>query len=457
MIVLDDSAAFRRSGSLLRHFRVSGWPLASGRSAPAEPLEIAGGLEATETALALAAAAVGGSDIANACPDPAVAAMAAGLRSMGVSVDQRGNGDWHLAGRGIGGMAEPEDAVTVGTTLTGLALTLGLLAGQPTAATLRGPDRIRQRDLSALTRVLVRFGAEVETRSGGRLPIRIRGTANLRPATCSVSAGDTWALPGLWLAALAAPGRSTTIEAEPLEPDWSGIWRAFGAGIRSAPADGGRATDIDGHAELVGTSLRLPGDAQIAAALAVVLASVSTTPQVLSQVHRDHPAIEVVAALRSLGADIEWRPRSVVPTLQAADLAVGGGRLKGGNLAAAWPQALGRCPALVAAAALAEGTTVFDVGAGEASIDPWLAVMALAGVRFDRRGRELIVTGNSGRRLPGGAVLTVGDDLSSALAAFALALAAEAPTTVSVDATVPGLDNAVAAIRRAGSAVEEQT
>ena len=89
-------------------------------------------------ALMLAALAVGESTIDGLLEGEDVMRTAAALRALGAEIARGGDGRWHVWGRGIGGLREPERVLDLGNSGTGVRLLMGILAAHPMTATLTG-------------------------------------------------------------------------------------------------------------------------------------------------------------------------------------------------------------------------------------------------------------------------------------------------------------------------------
>ncbi|UFN51245.1 hypothetical protein LPC08_11870 [Roseomonas sp. OT10] len=203
-------------------------------------------------AMLLGALSTGETVLSDAPSTPALRDAAAALRRLGVPVEERGAGHWHICGRGIGGLAEPAVVLEAGGSDMLAQLLLGLLAGHAGFAVLAGERTAPLPE--ALTVPLVAGGARLTARGAGGLPLAIEGSGMLLPLDCAM-AGDGRDGPGpatraaLLVAALCARGTS-------LVPAGSGpaaaLARRFGAGV----SEEGPVLRVEGQPELRGLSLR---------------------------------------------------------------------------------------------------------------------------------------------------------------------------------------------------------
>src|SRR3546814_14353670 len=68
---------------------------------------------------------------------------AAAMRALGADIERDVSGRWHVWGRGIGALAEPEDVLDMGNSGTGARLLLGILASPPLTAVLTSTEESR--------------------------------------------------------------------------------------------------------------------------------------------------------------------------------------------------------------------------------------------------------------------------------------------------------------------------
>src|SRR3546814_1886008 len=99
-------------------------------------------------ALMFGALAVGETTIDGLLEGEDVLRTAAAMRALGADIERDVSGRWHVWGRGIGALAEPEDVLDMGNSGTGARLLLGILASHPLTAVLTGDGSLRRRPMA---------------------------------------------------------------------------------------------------------------------------------------------------------------------------------------------------------------------------------------------------------------------------------------------------------------------
>jgi 3-phosphoshikimate 1-carboxyvinyltransferase len=124
-------------------------------------------------ALIFGALAQGVTEVEGLLEGEDVLRSAAAMRAFGAGVEALGEGRWRVTGRG--GFVEPEDVIDCGNAGTGVRLILGAAAGFDLAATFTGDASLRGRPMNRVMKPLSEMGARFLHRSGGRLPLTLRG------------------------------------------------------------------------------------------------------------------------------------------------------------------------------------------------------------------------------------------------------------------------------------------
>jgi len=154
-------------------------------AAPASPLRgrvrVPGDKSISHRALMFGALAVGTTRVEGLLEGEDVLRTAAAMRALGAEVERTGPGAWRVAGRGVGGLAEPAEVLDMGNSGTAARLLAGLLAGHPLFAVMTGDASLRKRPMRRVTEPLAATGAQFWSREGGRLPLAVRGAAEPLP------------------------------------------------------------------------------------------------------------------------------------------------------------------------------------------------------------------------------------------------------------------------------------
>src|SRR5436305_1765496 len=143
-------------------------PLTSSR--PAAPLEgdirVPGDKSISHRALMFAGLAVGESRIEGLLEGEDVLRTAGAMRKLGAEVVRDGPGCWRVAGRGVGGLREPEDVLDMGNSGTAARLLCGILASHDLFAVMTGDASLRRRPMRRVMEPLRACGARFTGREG---------------------------------------------------------------------------------------------------------------------------------------------------------------------------------------------------------------------------------------------------------------------------------------------------
>lgn len=386
-------------------------------------------------ALMLAALAVGETTVTGLLEGEDVLRTAQAMRALGAGVTRLGAGAWRVHGRGVGGLAEPEDILDMGNAGTGARLLLGVLAGHAFTAFLTGDGSLRRRPMGRVTGPLGRMGARFVARGGGRLPLAVTGSDALVPVVYELPVASAQVKSAVLLAGLAAPGETTVIEPQPSRDHTEHMLRHFGVPVRVEDRPGGaRAITVTGQVELAARDLDVPADPSSAAFPAVAALIVPGSEVRLPGVNANPLRFGLFQTLKEMGADIAVENTRTQAGEPVADLVVRASALKGIEVPPERaPAMIDEYPVLAVAAACADGTTRMT-GLAELRVkeSDRLAAMArglaACGVAVEEGPDSLVVHGRG--RPAGGARIEVALDHRIAMAFLVLGLAARQPVTI---------------------------
>jgi 3-phosphoshikimate 1-carboxyvinyltransferase len=431
-------------------------------------VRVPGDKSISHRALMVGALAVGGTEITGLLEGEDVLRTGTAMRQLGASVSTGANGVWRIAGRGIGGLVEPDDILDLGNAGTGARLIMGLLASHPLMALLTGDASLRRRPMARVALPLRRMGATIHAREGCRLPLAIIGAAKPVPIVYRLPVPSAQVKSAILFAALNTPGRTTVIEPEPTRDHTELMLRHFGVEVLVERTPEGRATTIAGQPEIEGRSLAVPGDPSSAAFPMVAALLSPGSDIVLTGIGINPHRIGLIQTLMEMGARIEIANRREVAGEPVADIAVRASTLRGVEVPAARaPSMIDEYPVLAVAAAFARGRTAMR-GLGELRVKESDRLQRIAtglaacGVEAVIDGDDLIVTG-AGRPPRGGALIETALDHRIAMAFLVMGVAAEKPIGVDdaspIDTSFPGFARVMnglgAAIGPAGDALAE--
>ncbi|HEX2074052.1 MAG TPA: 3-phosphoshikimate 1-carboxyvinyltransferase [Geodermatophilus sp.] len=160
-------------------------------------VSLPGSKSITARALVLAALSDGPSRLVRPLRARDTDLMAAGLRTLGVGIDDDG-GDWQVRPGPLRGPAEV-DAGLAGTVLRFLPPVAALATGP---VRLDGDPRLRERPNAGLLAALRALGVEIDDGGRGRAPFTVHGTGRVRGGAVEVDASESSQIvSGLLLAA----------------------------------------------------------------------------------------------------------------------------------------------------------------------------------------------------------------------------------------------------------------
>ncbi|WP_436773560.1 3-phosphoshikimate 1-carboxyvinyltransferase [Yinghuangia sp. YIM S09857] len=163
------------------------WP-APVASAPVDAVvALPGSKSVTNRALVLAALADGPGYVRRPLRSRDTTLMAAGLRAMGVAVEDTAEGDWHVVPAPLRGPARV-DVGNAGTVMRFMP-PLSALAEGPIR--FEGDPRAYERPLDAVILALRELGADIDDGGAGRLPMTVRGTGAVRGGIVEIDASSS--------------------------------------------------------------------------------------------------------------------------------------------------------------------------------------------------------------------------------------------------------------------------
>ncbi len=424
-------------------------PLVSSRAdALAGTARVPGDKSISHRALMFGALAVGESVVEGLLEGDDVLCTAQAMRALGAEVERRADGSWRLFGRGVGGLAEPDGLLDMGNSGTGARLLMGLVATHPFTTFFTGDASLRSRPMRRITEPLGRMGAGFVTRSGGRLPAAVIGTAEPQPITYELPVASAQVKSAILLAGLNTPGETTVIEREATRDHTELMLRNFGATVTVDPLpEGGRRVTLTGYPELVGRHLRVPADPSSAAFPVVAALVVPGSDLRLPAVGINPLRTGLYQTLGEMGADLRFENSRVEAGEPVADLVVRFSELKGVDVPPERaPSMIDEYPILAVAAAFARGTTRMR-GLAELRVkeSDRLAAMAhglaACGVRVEENKDSLTVHG-TGAPPAGGATIAVNLDHRIGMSFLVLGMATAQPVAIddghTIDTSFPG-------------------
>jgi len=412
-------------------------PLKARQSPPLKgTASVPGDKSISHRALILGALALGETRISGLLEAEDVLNTAKAMRAFGARPERVGPGAWKVSGTGVGGWAEPGDVLDFGNSGTGSRLVMGAMATTPISAVFTGDGSLRKRPMGRVLEPLTLFGAEYEARSGGLMPITLKGAGQPICVDHKVGVASAQVKSAMLLAALNAPGRSHISQGSLTRDHTERMLTAFGADLSvEALPDGGEVISLMGEAELKAVTVEVPRDPSSAAfaivAGLIVPGSEIRLPGILLNPRRTG----LIDTLLEMGADIVVSNERESGGEKIGDLLVRGSALKGVEVPPARaPAMIDEYPILAVASAFAEGRTVMR-GLEELRVkesDRLAAIIAglrAGGVTVGELEDGLIVDGRGGE-VPGGGHVATHLDHRIAMAFLVMGLGARDPMSV---------------------------
>lgn len=424
-------------------------PLTSGK--PAEPLQgsiaVPGDKSISHRALMFGALAVGETRITGLLTGEDVLRTAAAMRALGAVVAHDPDGTWRVAGRGIGGLTEPDDVLDMGNSGTAARLLCGILASHPLFAVMTGDASLRRRPMRRVIDPLTATGGRFSAREGGRLPLAIQGVQDAMPLDYRVPVPSAQVKSAVLLAGLNAPGVTRVEEPEATRDHSENMLRHFGASVRVETTGAGRIIHLHGQPELKAADVVVPGDPSSAAFPLVAALLVPGSRVTITGVGLNPLRTGLLQCLDEMGAGIVIRNRRIEGGEPVGDIDVAGVDLRAADIPPdRAPSMIDEYPILAVAAACATGTSrlrgLKELRVKESDrLEATAAMLTANGVRIEIEADDLIIHGNGAAPAGGGTVATHMDH-RIAMSALVLGMAASQPVSADdgafIDTSFPG-------------------
>lgn len=404
-------------------------------------IRVPGDKSISHRAVMLGALSVGETKVEGLLEGEDVLATAAAFRAMGADITREPSGVWRISGVGLGGLREPEDVLDMGNSGTAARLLLGVLASHPLTAFMTGDGSLRKRPMGRVIRPLETMGATFFARSGERLPLGIRGTADALAIEYPLPVASAQVKSAVMLAGLNTRGATVVIEHARTRDHTERMLRHFGGKVDVEDlADGGRRITVEGEPELLAADLVVPGDPS-SAAFPIVAALITEGSDVTVEgVGMNATRTGLIETLIEMGGNITVSSERIEGGEPVADLRVRHSVLKGVEVPAdRAPSMIDEYPVLAVAAAFAEGQTAMR-GVEELRVKESDRLAAVAeGLRANgiepEEGEDWMVVNGRPGDVRGGGIVTTHLDHRIAMSFLVMGLASK--EAVRVDDMAP--------------------
>jgi 3-phosphoshikimate 1-carboxyvinyltransferase len=425
----------------------AGKMLAARPAAPlAGSLRVPGDKSISHRALMFGALAVGQTRISGLLEGEDVLRTAAAMRALGAEIVREG-AIWRVAGRGVGGLAEPTDVLDMGNSGTAARLLAGILASSPGIAVMTGDASLRRRPMQRVIDPLSACGARFIARAGGRLPLTVIGAADALPLEYRLPVASAQVKSAILLCGLNAPGFTRVEEPEATRDHSENMLRHFGAEVRVEIEGHGRVITLRGQPELRAADIAVPGDPSSASFALVAALLVPGSRVRIEGVGLNPLRTGLFATLREMGAALTVENQRLEGGEPVGDLIAEATALRGVDVPPERaPSMIDEYPILAVAASCATGTTrmrgLRELRVKESDrLSATAALLAGNGARVEIEGDDMIVNG-SGQPPAGGGFVQTHMDHRLAMAALVFGLATRDPVAIDdasfIDTSFPG-------------------
>ncbi|MBU2985806.1 bifunctional prephenate dehydrogenase/3-phosphoshikimate 1-carboxyvinyltransferase [Saccharophagus degradans] len=277
------------------------------------------------------------------------------FRDMGVVIEGPEDGRVTVHGVGLHGLQAPSGPLYVGNSGTSMRLLAGILAGQKFESELTGDESLTKRPMNRVALPLAEMGASIATANEGRPPLKIHGGAALKGINYDMPMASAQVKSCLLLAGLYAEGKTSVTEPAPTRDHTERMLRGFGYDVQRT----GDTITVESGGKLTATDIDIPADISSATFFLVAAAITPGSDITLTHVGINPTRIGVINILNLMGANIELSNEREVGGEPVADIRLRYAPLKGIEVPESQvPLAIDEFPALMVAAACAEGTTV---------------------------------------------------------------------------------------------------
>jgi len=249
---------------------------------------------------------------------------------------------------------EPDSAIDVGNSGTGMRLMAGWCAPMPWLTVLQGDSSLHRRPMGRVIEPLTKMGARIDGRSNATLaPLTIRG-GQLKGIEFHSPIASAQLKSAVLIAGLSAEGRTLVHEPMPTRMHTEEMLTQAGVDVDIEEHNDGSVTIAIRPSALTPLNLDVPGDPSQAAFWMVAAAVVPDSDITIDNVYVGPGRNGLIEVMQRMGADIELTHRDAV----TADIRVRHSRLKGIDVSGEEvPSLIDELPIFAIAAATAEGVT----------------------------------------------------------------------------------------------------
>jgi len=395
-------------------------------------LIVAGDKSISHRSLIIASQIIGTTSISGLLEGEDVLRTADALRSLGVNIERKSEGNWIVEGVGVGGLSESADVLDMGNSGTGARLLMGLVSTYNFTTFFSGDDSLRSRPMQRVVDPLLQMGVKFHARSKGRLPLALIGSGDTMPIEYIMPVDSAQVKSAILLAGLNTAGKTTVIEQKPTRDHSEKMLAYFGWQLETEKLENGAiAISIIGKQALQRKDYKItvPGDPSSAAFLAVAALIVPGSDITIENITVNPLRIGLYTTLQEMGGNIEFINKRIEAGEEVADIRVCYSKLQGVTVPASRsPSMIDEYPILAVAASYATGKTIMH-GLAELKVKESDRLTAIAsglkqcGVNAEIDGNDLMIEGCE--QPYGGATITTNFDHRIAMSFLVMGMASK--------------------------------
>ena len=331
--------------------------------------------------------------------------------AMGLNVDRQQD-KLSIKGVGLqGGLRKPLASLACGNSGTSARLMSGVLCGQTFTSYLHGDASLTRRPMRRVLDPLRQMGGRMFARNNECLPLFIAGSNTLEGITYTLPIASAQVKSAIMFAAIQARGETLIKEPLPTRDHTERMMKNFGYTVNCKQ----ETIQLKGGGKLNAAHIRVPTDIS-SAAFFLVAASIRPGSQVFVRDVGINPGrTGIIRLLQAMGGKIDLVNARHYGSEPIADIKVQAADLKGVQMPKELVSAaIDELPALMIAAACAEGETVIE-GAGELRVkesnrlEAMVSGLKQLGVKVQETQDGAIIQGKRTSPLQGGEVDSYGD------------------------------------------------
>jgi len=276
------------------------------------------------------------------------------IQQLGISVEDLGNDEILVHGKGLGGFKDPEAVLNVRNSGTTSRLLLAILSSMKFNSEIRGDDAINIRSMEKIIKPLETMGAKIKSNNYST-PLSITGSElfGIEHTTNSISPQVKSAL---LFSGLFSKTPVSIIEETPSRDHTERVLRHFGAQVISTDSK----VSIYPGSVLIANDIDIPGDLSSAAFLMAAALILPDSELLLKNVGVNESRLGFITAVQQMGGNIQFlnAKAGIEP---CTDILVKSSKLHGIRIEKSQiPSSVDELPILAVLSCFAEGETVIS-------------------------------------------------------------------------------------------------